>query len=530
MRRRQREIVLVALVGIIALIVYFAWPGSSTFTVSKETTYATEPLDRQGYVDYVTALNERLGKGIKPEDNANVLICQALGPHPEGATMSPEYYEWLGIVSPPEKGEYLISWRDYLKAHVQKDGKTALAANDETLSNAADWPWTAKEQPELAGWLQQNEKPLALIVQATRRPAYYNPLVPGVSGGGPPLMGALLPTVQKCREFSAALVCRAMLRIAQGKVEEAWQDLLACHRLGRLLSRGGTLIEMLVGIAIERVAHKGDLVFLDHAKLTSKQVLACWEDLQRLPAMATVAEKIDLCERFTLLDTMMFTACHGAAAIEGLSGGRARPFRAAPFAGQIFTRSINWDPALVNANGIIDRSVAALRIPDRRARVQAMAAIDQDLQALKRQVDAAGVIKKTLMGARSRGEMIGNILITLMLPAFNKLQMAAERCEQEQRNLHLAFALAAYKCDHGRYPAKLDELVPKYLQAIPSDLFSDKPPVYRLEDKGYLLYSVGENGVDDDGRGFDAVPRGDDLSVRMPVARPSENNEGIVPK
>jgi len=529
-RRRQRETVLVGLVGLIASIVYLAWPGSSTFTVSKETTYATEPLDSQGYVDYVTALNERLGKGIKPEDNANVLICQTLGPRPEGATMSPEYFEWLGIVSPPEKGEYLVSWRDYLKAHVQKDGKLEGAANNETLSRAAEWPWTAKEQPELADWLKQNDKPLALIVQATRRPAYYNPLVPGGREEGPALMGALLPTVQKCRELASALVSRAMLRIAQGKDDEAWQDLLTCHRLGRLLSRGGTLIEMLVGIAIERVAHKGDLVFLDHAKLTSKQVSACWEDLHRLPAIATIAEKVDLGDRFMLLDTMMFTARHGTTALEGLAGGRARPSRADRFTGRMFTRSINWDPALVNANRLTDRVVAALRIPDRSARMQEMAAIDQDLQALKRQVDAAGVIEKSFMGSRSRGEMIGNIMILLVLPSFTKVQIAADRCEQDQRNLHLAFALAAYKCDQGLYPAKLDELAPKYLQAIPGDLFSGKPPIYRLNDKGYLLYSVGENGVDDGGRGNDDFPRGDDLSIRMPVARPSENNEGPVQK
>ena len=60
------------------------WPSRSTFTVGTETTYVTGPLDKQGYVDYVAALNERLREGITPENNANVLIWQALGPRPEG--------------------------------------------------------------------------------------------------------------------------------------------------------------------------------------------------------------------------------------------------------------------------------------------------------------------------------------------------------------------------------------------------------------------------------------------------------------
>ncbi|HEV3447483.1 MAG TPA: hypothetical protein VG099_22775, partial [Gemmataceae bacterium] len=75
----------------------------------------TGPLDKDGYVEYVTALNERLGKGTTPEKNANVLICQALGPHPEGSILPAEYFQWLGIDPPPEKGAYLVSWNSYLE-------------------------------------------------------------------------------------------------------------------------------------------------------------------------------------------------------------------------------------------------------------------------------------------------------------------------------------------------------------------------------------------------------------------------------
>jgi hypothetical protein len=89
---------------LVALLVYAAWPGSSTFTISPETTYITGPLDAEGYVDYPAALNERLSKGVTPENNANVLIWQALGPRPEGRPMPPEYFRWLGVEQPPEEG------------------------------------------------------------------------------------------------------------------------------------------------------------------------------------------------------------------------------------------------------------------------------------------------------------------------------------------------------------------------------------------------------------------------------------------
>jgi hypothetical protein len=101
----------------------------------------------------------------------------------------------------------------------------------------------------------------------------------------------------------------------------------------------------------------------------------------------------------------------------------------------------------------------------------------------------------------------------------SKVQNAADRSEQMQRNLHVAFALGAYHREHGRYPATLDTLAPKYLTQVPDDLFSGKPLLYRPEENGYLLYSVGVNGRDDQGRWFDDDPPGDDPRVRMPLPK-----------
>src|SRR5207245_2140421 len=121
------------------------------------------------------------------------------------------------------------------------------------------------------------------------------------------------------------------------------------------------------------------------------------------------------------------------------------------------------------------------------------------------------------MGPEPRGKAIGDMLISLLLPAARKVQTAHERVEQGQRNLWLPFALAAYQREHGRYPATLDLLVPTYLAAVPGDLFSGKALLYRPSADGYLLYSVGPNGTDEEGRGPEDVPPGDDPHVRMPL-------------
>lgn len=62
---------------------------------------------------------------------------------------------------------------------------------------------------------------------------------------------------------------RAMLRLNQGQVEQAWDDLLACHRLARLAGQGQTLIDALVGIALEAIACAGDQALIQSDRLST---------------------------------------------------------------------------------------------------------------------------------------------------------------------------------------------------------------------------------------------------------------------
>ncbi len=80
--------------------------------------------------------------------------------------------------------------------------------------------------------------------------------------------------------------------------------------------------------------------------------------------------------------------------------------------------------------------------------------------------------------------------------------------------------MAAYHADRGAYPAKLSDLVPKYVEQVPKDIFNDSDLRYRLEGQGYLLYSVGVNGKDDGAKSYDDRKTNedwDDLVVRVPA-------------
>jgi hypothetical protein len=524
-RRRRNRWLWISLTTFLLLLiagfVYAAWPGRSTFTVGPEATYVTGPLDKDGYVDYVTALNERLRGNIKPEDNANVLLWQALGPRPSGKTQTEEYFRWLGAPPPPDDGEYFVWYKDYL-VDLKKKGELDSEKHEELIerwNKAAAWPWRTQDEPELAEWLRQMEKPLAFAIAATRRPDYYNPLVPQPHNGDSRGMVAfsLLPSAQACRGIGHALACRAMLRLKEGKTTEAWQDLLACHRLGRLVARGGDLLELLAGISIDGIA-QNDVTFLYHSKLTPDEIRRCWRDLEQLPPIPMVAEKLDLASRFGFLDTVMYFASEWPADDDSANSVSSR--RRKDFWHNLFTRNVDFEPAMRNANRWYDRCVANARVSDRAARKKEWDAMEAELKALTPQMDMKLAARSFFMGPKQRGEVIGNILIGMLLPSSGKLVTATERSEQSQRLRHIAFALALYHADHGHYPEKLAELTPKYVDKVPDDLFSGKPLIYKLAGAGYLLYSVGDNGIDDGGRWYDDDPKGDDLAVRMPVPEP----------
>jgi hypothetical protein len=104
-----------------------------------------------------------------------------------------------------------------------------------------------------------------------------------------------------------------------------------------------------------------------------------------------------------------------------------------------------------------------------------------------------------------------------MIPAFQKCQSAADRHEQNHRNLQVAFALAAYHKDNGKYPVMLDDLAPKYLAVVPGDLFAGTSLTYKLEGNGYLFFSVGPNANSSDWERYDEFPPYHYPQVRMPL-------------
>jgi len=62
-----------------------------------------------------------------------------------------------------------------------------------------------------------------------------------------------------------------------------------------------------------------------------------------------------------------------------------------------------------------------------------------------------------------------------------------------------ALALERFRLENGNLPKELNALTPQFLKTLPIDPFTNKPLHYRVTEKGFRVYSTGENGQDDGG-------------------------------
>jgi hypothetical protein len=113
------------------------------------------------------------------------------------------------------------------------------------------------------------------------------------------------------------------------------------------------------------------------------------------------------------------------------------------------------------------------------------------------------------------------LLSRIIMPAFNSSLKRHYQALAERRVAALRLALRLYQIDHdGRLPARLDELVPRYVGSLPADpLAADGRTFgYRVSPRA-LLYSVGNDGTDNGG---DTTPPASRPPTTAPAGSPDD--------
>jgi hypothetical protein len=517
-----------AVVLFLAWFLYQLFGPSPAIIISKETTYITAPLRPDGLPDYEKYVLELYRDGVTPENNAAVLLWQAMWP----GDLEPEQYavvaKELGLSHIPSAHNALVPpYREVTRERVAKwlnerAGLGAGAANGESaaggevtdgearpengydpsvehvdlvIDQAMSRPWTSEQIPPLGKWIEENQKAIDWIVEASQRPRYYSPSPTLLNQERNMLIAILLPDIQSSREAARALHTRAMWHLGEGRLEVAWQELLATHRLARLVGQGPSLVGQLVAIAIDGMACDATRTMLGDERLTAELAVRILGDLGNLPSLYNSADAIEQFERVMALDAVIHFKTFGVKESMDILTGSSR---VGPRASSIGSLTIDWNIVLSNTNDWYDRLVAAARLPTRPQRQAAFAVLDDEMAQMGG--NAGGT---ALLGAYfnrgQRSELIGNVVAALMLPALGAATNAEDRGQTMLELTRLAAALAVYRAKHGQHPDSLDDLVPGVLDELPVDVYNAKSFVYKRDGEGYLLYSAGPNGNDDGG-------------------------------
>ncbi len=502
--------------------------------VSKETTFFTKPLLPNGRVDYLTAINkykkEKI-KGLVPEKNGAIYLVKATGPKEGGPIHFNNLLKAMGVnkkgkgilALPTNKDPRLVHFREYLDLQIAMKNKKEIRLDSrqqlmEDFNNTEyNKPWKKADNPHIWAWVQMNEKPLKLVATGTEQPFFYLPYAWSTKDEKPDmLMGVLLPVVQESRTFARLFAKRAMLHLGENRPAEAAKDLMVIHKFARQIGNRGTLIECIVGIAIERIALNGDWQLAQHPQFSSQQLKEYTKKVQSLPAVTDSKEALNLFARSSSLDSVQYLSVSSEDDETGGIFGKDFPFRQ-----YLLILFIDWNLVLEEFNLHYDDIYLINQMSPCQRKVLLK---KKGLQLLQEGKESRKVLKSRrlltsgfLWSLEYRSKIVARIFLPMLSPLYKLMFHAEQRLLIRQELGAIHFQLERYKRKKGKYPASLKELVPNFLPAIPQERFvKDQELKYKSNGKSFKLYSVGVDGKDDKGAGREASLESWDIAIEVP--------------
>lgn len=291
--------------------------------------------------------------------------------------------------------------------------------------------------------------------------------------------GILIPHLAVLRNVAQLNQIRALAELSLNQPDKALEDLKFSLRLADSIRDEPFVISQLVRIAI--VHHSLQIVWEGCAgrHWSVAQLESIQDSLSRLSFLVSVdrslaAERI---ASFITIDQLR-NGPNRAELWKALGSGDAPLISLFPS---------GWlDLESVNANQWFDEMLAALDAAGNRINPELS---DRAQQHFDRSTSSgsSGIFRHELM---SRA----------LLPGIADLLRKVSHAQDSVELARVACALERFRQVDGHYPASLNELVPRYLAGLPTDVLTGEPFRYRRStDDHIVLYSVGWNEKDDGG-------------------------------
>ena len=296
------------------------------------------------------------------------------------------------------------------------------------------------------------------------------------------------------KELVMDLNAKALLALHQGRPQEALDDLKSCGAVSQLIAQDPLLTDQWVRYACMSISAGGCWEALQAGSWTDDQLAELQRPWEKLD---TLADAVRCFEMERARAPMQFQLARSsrqemADISEGVSGIRLM--------------SEVWnDFWLDTRKGLKEIFTSYPRywvwswIGSYREEQQYSEAMQGIIEATRNEQKRRATV--VIPASSATNFMLLNPNNSMARP----LVARAFRAQTAANMVTAAIALERFRLAHHAYPAALANLVPEFVPAVPVDYMDGHDLRYRLNPDGtYLLYSVGQDGVDNGG---DPTPR-----------------------
>jgi hypothetical protein len=327
-----------------------------------------------------------------------------------------------------------------------------------------DW-----NDPALAKYLRERAAELELLRRASDRPSCQFEREYG-------RFDTVLTEVQQFRQGARDLALDARFRIAHGDTATALANVAVILKMARHVSSEPIVIAVLVGSALEGIGMETLGQVLERSTPAPRD-FAVFKNLEPVSYRTAMQRALQVEHAAGLSSFVMLAEgdFHQLIEMEGASGSNEGT--------EIVATALSpfWRLFLLQTD-----------LASYRERMR-------QLSALCSQPHFESLQRQEHLHDQWRHDR-GGIVTGTLVPSLLKLTTATAQADARRRLTLLGVAAAEYRALQGKYPARLDELVPKYASLVPVDPFAGKPLKMVSRDSGVLLYSIGPDGADDGGQ------------------------------
>jgi hypothetical protein len=276
-----------------------------------------------------------------------------------------------------------------------------------------------------------------------------------------------IPWLSSVRDCARLLKLEALICVENGDPNRAVESVQACLALTGSL-KAPLLIEHLVRIAVLGLSYQTLERILSRCALTDEQLGGLIQILDTVESTAGLKNAF-IGERSMGLS--FFRQPLRAAGSMSSSGNHVPTFVLAPLRA---LGILKWDQLAYL--DIMQDYIKAFDMPIQQRR-QAAQRTSEDVDAGRR----------------------GGILTRLIVPALGRVMELDVRAQAGLLACRTGLQVERFRLATGQLPESLDQLVPLYLPAVPSDPFDGQPLRYKTLAKGFVVYSIGVDLSDDGG-------------------------------